>query len=157
FQTEGYRFGGTDLGNTRGFYFDNVRLGLSRTPGPTIAWDGWQRFQDQFPVNESVPPGDNAAFDTTTAYMDNGLNNTPTSSRGDSPGDSIAPNLAYPGDGVTTGTRLGLVFRIDPGPGNYTVKGDRTSSLVNKDPAHPFFATYLANNGPFGTPGGHGG
>src|SRR5262249_2852333 len=42
-------------------------------------------------------------------------------------------------------------------PGNYTVKGDRTSALVNKDAVHPFFATYLANNGPFGTPGGHGG
>jgi hypothetical protein len=28
---------------------------------------------------------------------------------------------------------------------------------VNKDPAHPFFAAYLADNGTFGTPGGHGG
>jgi hypothetical protein len=53
--------------------------------------------------------------------------------------------------------RIDLVFRIDPGPGNYAVKGNRASVLVNRDPAHPFFATYLANNGPFGTPGGHGG
>ena len=58
--------------------------------------------------------------------------------------------------GVATGTRVDLVFRIDPGPGNYVTKGNRASALVNRDPAHPFFATYLSNNGPFGTPGGHG-
>jgi len=156
FQTAGYRFGGTNLGNTRGTYADNLRLGLVRAPA-AITWDMWQRFQDQFPFNETVVPGDNAAFDTTTALMTTGLNIVaPAEAPGDVPGDSIAPNMPYLGDGVTTGTRLDLVFRIDPGPGNYTVKGDRTSALINKDPAHPFFATYLANNGPFGTPGGHG-
>jgi hypothetical protein len=156
FQTAGYRFGGTNLGNTRGTYADNLRLGLVRAPA-AITWDMWQRFQDQFPFNEAVPPGDNAGFDTTTALMTTGLNIVvPQEAPGDVPGDSIAPNMPYLGNGVTTGTRLDLVFRIDPGPGNYTVKGDRTSPLVNKDPAHPFFAAYLANNGTFGTPGGHG-
>jgi hypothetical protein len=72
-------------------------------------------------------------------------------------GDSLFVASPFTGNGTTTGVRLDLVFRIDPGPGNYTVKGNRGSALVNRDPAHPFFATYLANNGPYGTPGGHGG
>jgi len=72
------------------------------------------------------------------------------------PGDSILANSPYVGDGVTSGVRVDLVFRIDPGPGNYSVKGNRGSALVEKDPSHPFWATYRANNGTFGTPGGHG-
>jgi hypothetical protein len=72
-------------------------------------------------------------------------------------GDSVFVSSPYVGNGTTTGVRMDLVFRIDPGPGNYTIKGNRASALVNKDPAHPFFATYLASNGPNGTPGGHGG
>ena len=35
---------------------------------------------------------------------------------------------------VTTGVRMVLVFRIDPGPGNYVTKGVRSSALVNRDP-----------------------
>jgi hypothetical protein len=48
---------------------------------------------------------------------------------------------------------MDLVFRIDPGPGNYSIRGDRTSPLVEKDPAHPFWAAYQANSGVFGTGG----
>ena len=157
-QTAGYFFGGTDLGNTRGTYIDNVRVGFIREAAPLITWAMWERLQDQFPFNEGVTPGDNASFDTTTALIKNGLNivNGSTDPTAVVPGDSIVVSSPYGGNGVTTGTRLDLIFRIDPGPGNYTVKGDRTSTLVNKDPAHPFFAAYLADNGPFGTPGGHG-
>jgi len=157
-QTAGYRFGGTNLGNTRGTYVDNVRVGFIREAAPLLTWAMWLRFQDQFPFNEGVTPGDNASFDTTTALMNNGLNIVvPSEAPGVVAGDSIAVDSPYTGDGVTTGTRVDLIFRIDPGPGNYTVKGNRASALVNKDPAHPFFASYLANNGAFGTPGGHGG
>ncbi len=157
--TQGYRFGGTNLGNTRGMYFDNVRLGLIRGgEAPNLSGSIWHQFQDQFPWNEGVAPGDNAAFDTTAALMNSGLNIvSPPSDPGVVAGDSIVVASPYAGDGVATGTRLDLVFRIDPGPGNYVVKGNRASALVNRDPAHPFFAYYLANNGPFGTPGGHGG
>jgi hypothetical protein len=156
-QTAGYRFGGTNLGNTRGTYIDNIQVGFIREAAPLITWAMWERLQDQFPFNENVTPGDNAAFDTTTALMKNGLNIVaPSEAPGVVAGDSIVVSSPYTGNGVSTGTRLDLIFRIDPGPGNYTVKGDRTSTLVNKDPAHPFFAAYLADNGPFGTPGGHG-
>ena len=156
-QTNGYRFGGTNLGNTRGTYFDRIRVGFVRSAAPAISWNIWDRFQDTFPFNEGVSPGDNASFDTTTALIkvaDNIV--TPTDDPGVVAGDSLVIVSPFTGDGVTTGTRLDLIFRIDPGPGNYTVKGNRASALVNKDPSHPFFATYLANNGPFGTPGGHG-
>jgi hypothetical protein len=157
-QTAGYRFGGTNLGNTRGTYVDNVQVGFIREAAPLITWSMWERYQDQFPFNEGVTAADNATFDTTTALVKNGLNIVaPAEAPGVVAGDSIVVSSPYTGDGVTTGTRLDLIFRIDPGPGNYVVKGNRGSALVNKDPAHPFFAAYLANNGPFGTPGGHAG
>ena len=157
--TQGYRFGGTNLGNTEGTYFDNIRMGLVRGGElPALSGAIWHQFQDQFPWNEAVAPGDNAGFDTTAALMNSGLNTiAPPADPGVVAGDSIFVSSPYVGDGVATGVRLDLVFRIDPGPGNYVVKGNRASALVNRDPAHPFFAQYLANNGPFGTPGGHGG
>lgn len=159
-RTFGWRFGGTDLGNTRGTYFDNLRVGLVRGgAAPSLAQPIWDKYQDQFPFNENVAPGDNAAFDTTTALMTTGLNIlSPPTAPGVVAGDSILVGAPFgSGDGVTMGTRVDLIFRIDPGPGSYVVKGDRASALVNRDPLHPFFATYLANNGPFGSPGGHGG
>jgi len=157
--SQGHRFGGTNLGNTRGTYFDNVRAGFPRTgAAPALAQEIWNKYQDQFPFNEGVSPGDNAGFDTTTALVHTGLNIVvPVTAFGVVAGDTIIANSPYTGDGISTGVRVDLVFRIDPGPGNYTVKGNRTSALVNRDPGHPFFATYLANNGPYGTPGGHGG
>jgi len=157
--SQGWRFGGTNLGNTRGTYFDNFRMGFVRgAAAPSISQEIWNKYQDQFPFNEGVAPGDNAAFDTTTALVRTGLNIVaPANAPGVVAGDSILAEAPFTGDGVASGVRMDLVFRIDPGPGNYTVKGDRASALVNTDPAHPFFAAYLANNGPYGTPGGHGG
>jgi hypothetical protein len=156
--TQGYRFGGQNLGNPEGMYWDNLRLGLVRGGEvPTLSTDLWHVLQDQFPWNEGVAPGDNAGFDTTAALMRTGLNIvTPPADPGVVSGDSIYAISPYTGDGIATGVRMDLVFRIDPGPGNYVVKGNRASALVNRDPAHPFFAQYLANNGPYGTPGGHG-
>jgi len=156
--SQGWRFGGTNLGNTRGTYFDNARLGLVRGgEAPPIAQEIWNKYQDQFPVNEGITPGDNASFDTTTAHVRSGLNIVaPATAIGVVAGDSILANSTFVGDGITTGVRMDLVFRIDPGPGNYIVKGDRTSALVEKDPAHPFWASYKADKGLYGTPGGHG-
>ncbi len=156
--TQGWRFGGTNLGNTRGTYFDRLRVGFVRAAAPVLAQAVWNRQQDQFPFNEGVSPGDNASFDTTTAYMKTGLNIVAvTADPGVVAGDTMVVLSPYDGDGIASGVRVDLIFRIDPGPGNYTVKGNRASALVNKDAGHPFFAQYLANNGTFGTPGGHGG
>jgi hypothetical protein len=174
-ETQGWRFGGTDLGNTRGGYFDNIRVAFMKFPlavtpgldspegvptgaGPDVGLRASNRLQDSYPFNESIVPGDNAAFDTTTALMVNGLNIVvPATSPGVVAGDSLLARAKWTGDGITTGTRVDPVFRIDPGPGNYVIKGNRTSALVNKDPLHSFFNAYLGNNGTFGTPGGHGG
>ncbi len=153
--TQTWRFGG-NLAES-GPYFDNVRFGLVRTVVPPVDVAYFDRLQDQFPWNESVVPGDAVAFDTTAALMRTARR---ISSTFESlvAGDSLLATSAFgAGDGVSTGTRLDLVFRILPGPGSYTVAGNKTSPLVNRDPAHPFYATYLAANGPFGTPGGHGG
>jgi hypothetical protein len=104
-----------------------------------------------------VVPGDNATFDTTTAKIRTGLNIVaPPTAPGVVAGDSILCNSPYVGDGVTSGVRVDLIFRIDPGPGSYSTKGNRGTALVEKDATHPFWATYRANNGTFGTPGGHG-
>jgi hypothetical protein len=157
--SQGFRFGGTNLGNTRGTYFDNLRAGFVRGgAAPALSQEIWNKYQDQFPFNEGVTPGDNSSFDTTTALVHTGLNIVaPANAFGVVAGDTITANSPYVGDGVTTGVRMDLVFRIDPGPGNYAIKGNRTSALVNRDPAHPFFAAYMASNGPYGSPGGHGG
>src|SRR5260221_6918656 len=81
--SQGFRFGGTNLGNTRGTYFGNLRVGLVRKGAPDLSQDIWNKFQDQFPVNESVVPTDNAAFDTTTTYARTGRNTiTPTNGAG---------------------------------------------------------------------------
>ena len=176
-QSQGWCWGGTNLGNTRGSYFDNVSIGLhdpaqtlfacahAKPPqthtgegtGPPVGIQPWAKYQDTFTFNEGITPGDNFPFDTTTALMTSALNIVvPLNDPGVVAGDSMVVIAPMWGDGITTGVRLDLVFRIDPGPGNYVVRGDPTSALFEKDPAHPFWASYMANNGLFGTPGGHG-
>ena len=156
--TQGFRFGGTNLGNTRGTYFDNARVGFVRGgDAPAISQEIWNKYQDQFPFNEGVTPGDNVTFDTTTVKVRSGLNIVaPANAPGVVAGDSILANSPFVGNGSTTGVRMDLIFRIDPGPGSYATKGNRSSALVEKDAVHPFWASYKANNGPFGTAGGHG-
>jgi hypothetical protein len=153
--TQGYRFAGANLGNTEGTYWDNIRVGFVRGgDAPALSGSIWHQLQDQFPWNEGVTAGDNAAFDTTAALMNTGLNIVaPANDPGVVAGDSLFIASPYIGDGITDGVRLDLVFRIDPGPGNYVIKGNRSSGLVNRDPAHPFFNQYLAARGTFGTGG----
>lgn len=156
--SQGWRFGGTNLGNTRGTYFDRIRVGFIRGgEQPPLSQEIWNKYQDQFPVNEGVSPGDNASFDTTTAYVRTGLNIVaPATDVGVVSGDSILANSPFVGTSAN-GVRMDLIWRIDWGPGNFVTKGNRATAIVNKDAGHPFAASYLANNGPFGTPGGHGG
>jgi hypothetical protein len=112
-------------------------------------------FQDAFPFNESFAPGP-GPFDTTTALMVSSMNINARRHGGDGfgviQGDSTLVDVPW-----LDGVRVDLVFRILPGPGCYNVKGNRLSGLRERDPAHPFWSSYLADNGEFGTPGGHGG
>ena len=62
---------------------------LEQVPGPV-------------PGQRVIVPADNAAFDTTTAYVRSGLNTVvPVSGPGYVAGDSVLANAPYAGDGVT--------------------------------------------------------
>jgi hypothetical protein len=75
-------------------------------------------FQDTFPFNENAGyVGIASAFDTTAAMVKSGINIAPTTgnaNRWNVPGDTTVVIAAG------TATRVDLVFRILPGPGNYT-------------------------------------
>jgi hypothetical protein len=133
-------------GKPEGGYFDNIRVCFVSDEGHPLSTDSWDLLQDTFPFNEDITPG-TASFDTSTALLKCG---------GDARGVGIIM-----GDTLTatapfaTNTRVDFVFRILPGPGNYTDSGITLSPLIVKDPSRDFWGTYLLDNGPFGTPGGH--
>ncbi len=138
---------GPNAGQPEGGYFDNIRGVFTTGGGAAITVALWHVFQDTFPTNEGDFAVGSADFDTTTAQVRSALNNAPSNDvgAGVSPGDSSIINAAF-----GTDTRLDLVFRILPGPGNYTIAGDMTSGLIEKDGGHAFWATYLAAPGPVG-------
>jgi hypothetical protein len=165
---ECYRFGVTvGCSPTDGAYFDNVSLAIvDVAPGtvfyPTV--NSWDLYQDTFPFNENASLPGTVAFDTTAALIKSGVNTAQDSYNVpgfDVPGDSA---VAY---GYGDNQRADLVFRILPGPGNYVSPGVKSSGL-RRVPTSPvavtslaagdssFWSQYLANNGEFGTPGGHG-
>jgi hypothetical protein len=154
-QTRCSRFGATVLcGKPEGSYFDNIRAAFTGGEGAAITAQFWNLLADTFPFTDPGDPGGGispgtAAFDTSTSYIKCGLNNAPTSlQEGVIIGDTlsvISPFIS----GAGQPTRLDMLFRIKPGPGNYNVTGDIASGLVEKDPSHPFWATYSASPGPF--------
>ena len=157
----------TGCSPTDGHYVDNVALVL---PPPVvgvadkISIDIWDWYNDAFPVNEtSGLPGSGAAFDTCAAWIQTARNQAPATGntlRFDVPGDSIYIKAQ---NATGTGLRMDCVFRILPGPGNYVIIGNKASALrkvptstvaaVSGD--NSFWGQYLANNGEYGTPGGH--
>ena len=155
-----------------GLYIDNVSMVIiDGTPLP-ISGEIWNFYQSAFPWNESVIPATTAAFDTASIMVRTGLDIGPNDGLDsfDVPGDSIVSTAT----GVAP-ARMDLVFRVLPGPGNYRVVGTSASGLTpypkGGDPvtgagrpavvpnvaSANFWETFLANNGPFGTPGGHAG
>ena len=155
-----------------GLYIDNVSMVIvDGTPLP-ISAEIWNFYQSAFPWNEDVTPSWTAAFDTAGIQVRSGLDIGPNDGLDsfDVPGDSIVVSAS----GVAP-MRMDLVFRVLPGPGNYSTVGDATSGLTpyptGGDPVSGsgrlavvpnvasanFWETFLANNGPFGTPGGHAG
>jgi hypothetical protein len=155
-QTRCARFGATVLcGKPEGGYFDNIRVCFTGGEGAAITAQFWDLLADTFPFNEEISPG-SANFDTTTALIKQGMNRA-----GIGEGVIVGDTLAVISDFEPGGreTRLDFVFRIKPGPGNYSVKGDPSSPLW-KTPSDPtqgvasagdgsFFGQYLANPGPY--------
>jgi hypothetical protein len=167
---ECYRFGvTTGCSPTDGCYWDNVTCAFVSGAAAPMSIDPWQLINDTFTVNGAVNranvlPG-SYAFDTTSALVKIGLNiaqTTGNTSRYIVPGDTAT--IVASGDDV----RIDLVFRISPGPGNYTTIGNRTTSLrlvptsaaacnIGAPQTSPpnFWEQYLINNGAKGTAGGH--
>lgn len=166
---ECYRFGvSTGCASPDGAYFDNISLMIvDGIPAP-IGASIWDLYQDAFPRNETAGlPAFAAKFDTCSALVKTGINNAPATglTRFDVPGDSTAVVASQSvGD-----TRVDMIFRILPGPGNYVNIGRPDLGTLRKTPSSAtpiagavanssnFWESYLANNGPKGTPGGHGG
>src|SRR5262249_480395 len=125
-QTRCARFSATACGQTDGTYFDNIRLGLVLgNAKPALSTFFWDRLGDTFPFTGAVSAG-STGFDTTTAIIKNGLNNGKAGGgEGVIPGDSLVYSSPFAGNDA----RVDLVFRIKPGPGNYSVKGNKSSAL----------------------------
>ncbi len=136
-----FRFGVTlGCNGNGGTYFDNVSLGFvslspftagTIQPGP-IRLDPWQVMADAFPANET-PLLPLAQFDTTSALIVGPRNVAPAT--GDQLRFCVQPDTVLIAARDVTGpadpvlghaTRLDLVFRILPGPGNYAASPPRT-------------------------------
>src|SRR5262249_29055094 len=77
--------------------------------------------------------------------MKHGLNNGKAGGgEGVIPGDSLVYSSPFAGNDA----RVDLVFRIKPGPGNYSVKGNRSSALW-KVPSNPGLGTASAGDNSF--------
>ncbi len=128
---EAYRFGVPVSENFDGCYWDNVSLAIVDGAGADpVSVDIWQLYQDTFPSNTNDGiVGFTAAFDSTAGLMKSGINIAPvtgSTSRFDVPGDTTV--VIAEGDNV----RVDLVFRILPGPGNYTNPGAAPAAQLLK-------------------------
>jgi hypothetical protein len=120
--------------------FDNMGLAIVDGAPAPIAVDIWYPYNDTFPFNDDpsalnyATPG-TASFDTTTALMRVGLNIAQTTgdlTRSSVPGDSVLIQANGNGDSI----RVDMLFRINPGPGNYVTPGNVASGL-RKVPSSP--------------------
>ena len=152
-------------------YIDNVSLVILDGPPLPIFAELWNWWQTAFPWNEGVTPTFAASFDTAGVLIRSGLDIGPRNGiySFDVPGDTIV--AVAPG---TAPMRMDLIFRVLPGPGNYVICGNSQSGLAQnpgvgnpvngggRTPVIPaqnspnFWATFLFNNGKYGTPSGHG-
>ncbi len=152
-----------------GLYLDNVSAVAVDGAFQPLSGEIWNFWQTAFPWNENVTPAYSAAFDTAGILVKTGLDIGPPDGLNsfDVPGDTIVTSVA---GGATV--RVDLVFRVLPGPGNYRIVGNSATGLTPNPAAFPltlvgrpavvpnvassnFWESFLANNGPFGTPGGH--
>lgn len=127
-----------------GVYWDNVSMAFvdnavvqasnssAITPGPVSA-PIWQLFPDAFPRNETPQLPNTANFDTATALIVGPLNSAQATGNQlrfcINPDSLLITATNVSGDLVQNNkTRLDLVFRILPGPGNYAIAspGGRT-------------------------------
>jgi len=137
-----------------GTYYDNISIALQDgAPPPEISFQIWNLINDAFPANgnDALIP---ASFDTCAAQVRIGLNNATnigSPARNCITGDSV---LAVAGG---ANTRMDMIFRIKPGPGNYATIGhpetgirkrpDQVAVATSGDGT--FFGTYMSSPGEF--------
>ncbi len=141
-----FRFGvSTGCSPTDGCYWDNVTFAVIDGTPAAIGVQIWDWYQDAFPANETAGfPGVAALFDTTSALVKTGLNiaqSTSNTLRHCVPGDSVTIS-----SGPTT-SRVDLVFRILPGPGNYQPIGRPDLGTLRRVPSST--ATITKGDGSF--------
>ncbi len=189
-----FRFGVTlGCNDNDGVYFDNISMAFADVAGPVQASASnaitpgaissaiWMLPGDAFPANETPQLPNSAAFDTAAALIKGVLNNaqaTGNQQRFDILADSViiaASNVSGSVDTVLGNTtRVDMVFRILPGPGNYQIAtpGGRTfpptasmgthllqvpnnqaNLVVSGD--NSFWGQFISNPGPFASAGAH--
>jgi hypothetical protein len=148
------------VGDNVGTYWDNISIALVDAPPPApISIPIWMLINDAFPTNSTVSVAPGEAFDTTGAQVRIGINTagqTGNTSRPVVTGDSMVITVAS-----TNPTRVDMIFRIKPGPGNYVSTGHMNSGIAKtpngKVAAGPtgvdndFFSSYMTRNGYFGS------
>jgi hypothetical protein len=168
-------------GASAGTFFDNISIAfITAAPPPSLGFLLGTSFQDCFPVN-GLNRATNAfglAYDTLAARIQTGFNNAPNRNNDVSGPDArevIAGDSSLV-DAPGANIRVDMVFRILPGVGNYVTLGTKASGVARRPDVSPrvaataadaanaglsavekFWGAYLADNGTFGTPGGHGG
>ncbi|MEO5618641.1 MAG: FlgD immunoglobulin-like domain containing protein [Candidatus Eisenbacteria bacterium] len=164
---ECYRFGiTTGCSPTDGCYWDNITMAFVDGAAPPMSINIWDWINDTFTVN-GLNRGANALgsanFDTTSALIQIGLNTA------QSPGNTSRYHVAGDSTAIEAlgaNVRIDMVFRVSPGPGNYTTLGNRSTSLrrvptattavnISAPTGTNYWEQYLASNGAKGTPGGH--
>jgi hypothetical protein len=149
------------VGDNVGTYFDNISVALiDGGAPPAISISIWNLINDAFPANRSdalVPAG----FDTCAAQIRIGLNtaaNTGSTTRPAISGDSLVVTA------VGDNSRLDMVFRVLPGPGNYLTTGSKSSGVLKRPDVAgslatagdgTFFGEYMASTGEFGSQADH--
>lgn len=183
-----FRFGVTLACNSdQGAYFDNATVAFSDwVPGNQVASSAqsttvgsssvsiWDLYNDAFPAKETGGIAGTSGFDTLTALVKSGRNVAPATGSMlalDVAADSAlvsASNVGVAAPDTDPSTRMDLVFRILPGPGNYDIATGRTfppnstMMLLNSPTvqsvapaAGSFWYEYMADPGPFASPNGH--
>jgi len=129
-------------------------------PVSPVTVEPYDWFHDVFPSDNNPALPGTFAFDRTTAVLATGHNLAPCV--------GAMNRQVLPGKRVLVRTvgavdRVDMIFRIKPGPGNYSVVGNVNSCLL-RDPHNPgfgcsapgdgsFWGRYKANPGDFASPG----
>ncbi len=124
------------LGNdgTPAPYFDNVRVGLSRSSGPAMAVREIDLANSNFPARGTIDTG---ALGTMSVRFDAAVNISPDADLRNDPGDSVTVNIVPVRDGAafTENPALHYTVQFNPLFDPYRTAGMAASGVVPGSPA----------------------